>query len=344
MQNNTLSEKTRKWTEYEVLEHVASLREAQKENPAPLVLRSQINDLAIELYTDCYTCIEISKLLSMGKCTVYRVLKRNNIFKGEDRSVPKDVEENVVRMYRQGQEASKISEQLGITIPSVRWLLKKNKIPAHRTKIIQRKKKPDKETLEKAVQMYKEGIPFQNIKDELGINNSHLYDTIHKKGIPMRDGRSIKTKQRIAAEEEALRLYRDTDMLVREIKETTGIAYTTLKRLLIKRNIPFREKPLELTQEQKEEVACLYSEGWTNKAISEKTGIDVGRFLSILQEKNVPLKGRRESAIDKELQEKAILMYRQGYMLKEIRKATGIKDIYDVLKRYNISERRRFGE
>lgn len=59
----------KKWTEYEILYHVTSLREAQKEeDTVPLVLRSQINDLEFELYQDGYKYLEISKFLSMGKC------------------------------------------------------------------------------------------------------------------------------------------------------------------------------------------------------------------------------------------------------------------------------------
>ncbi|WP_163357912.1 IS630 transposase-related protein [Dysgonomonas sp. 25] len=240
MQNNTQAEKRKRWTEYEIVDYVASLREQQKEEPAPLVLRSKMNDLVGELYQDGYTCLEISKLLSMGKCTVYRVLKRKNIFKKQDRSIDKEVEESVVCMYRQGQEAKEISELLDITIPSIRWILKKNKVPSHRTRVFVKKEKPDEKVLEKAVQMYQKGIPYQDIKIKLGINNSHLYNTIRKSGVPLRGGCRVKTKQRIAAEEEAIRLYRDTDTYVRKIEEKTGIACRTLTRLLKARNIPFR--------------------------------------------------------------------------------------------------------
>ena len=269
MQNNTLAENRKRWTEYEIVDYVASLREQQKEVPAPLVLRSQINDLAGELYQDGYTCLEISKLLSMGKCTVYRVLKRKNIFIVHDRSIDKEVEKRVVCMYRKGQEAKQISESLAITIPSIRWILKKNKVPAHRLKVIVKKEKPDAKTLKKAVQMYREGIFHEDIKTELGINNSQLYNTLRKSSITLRGGVKVKTQQRIAAEEEAIRLYRYTNTGVREIEEKTGIACRTLNRLLKARNIPFRSQSFR--KKQKEEAAPLYRQGWTNKTISEKS-------------------------------------------------------------------------
>jgi len=303
MENNTQAEKRKKWVEYEVLEYVESLREAQKEDPAPLVFRAKINDLAGHLYIDGYTCLQISRLLSMGKCTVYRVLRRKNIFKAQDRSIPKEVEENVVSMYRQGQKARAISELLNITIPSIRWILIKNKIPAHRLRVIAKRDKPTKEILEKAVQMYHKSVPYEEIKAELGINNSHLYDALHERGVSLRGGHAVKTKERIAAEEEAIRLYRDTDTGAKQISKETGIPYTTLKRLLKKRSIPLRDKPLELEETQKEEAVRLYRQGWTYKAISEKTGVNTWRLQHILKKGNIALRGRMQAAITKKLQE-----------------------------------------
>lgn len=64
-----------------------------------------------------------------------------------------------------------------------------------------------------------------------------------------------------------------------------------------------------MNKKEKEEVAHLYKKGWTNKAISEKTGISPWKFIFILQKKNILLKGRREPAIDKELQERTMRMY-----------------------------------
>ena len=341
MKDNIPTEKGKKWPHYEVLEYVAALREQQKVNPAPAILRSKINDLCGELYLDGYTCLEITKLLSMGKCTVYRVLRRKNIFKEQDRSIPQELEKNVVQMYRQGQETRQISAQLDISVPSVRWILIKNKIPAHRTRIIVKKEKPDKKTLEKAVRMYQQGIPYQDIKTETGVNNSQLYQAIHKSGTPTRGGCKVKTKERVAAQEEAIRLYRDTDTSIRKIQEKTGIPFSTLSRLLKEKNIPLRGNP-QLKEEQIEEAIGLYREGWTNRAIYEKTGVSPGGLTWILQSRNIPLKGRRQSAIDRTLQEKVVHMYQEGYMIKEIRKQTGVKDIYDILKRYDILDRRRF--
>lgn len=342
MKNNASPPKRKRWNDAEIREYVSELREQQKEEPAPAVLRSKINDLAGRLYLDGYTCLEISRLLSMGKCTVYRVLRRKNIYKKKDRSLPKELEEAVVSLYCQGKEAREVSGLLHITVPSVRWILRKNRIPAHRIRVITKREKPDKEVLEKAVRMYSEGIRYRDIEKATGVNNARLYDAIHRSGVPTR-GRVAKAKERIAAEEEAIRLYRDTDTYIREIKEKTGVPFTTLRRLLEKRDIPLRGGP-GLEEGQIEEAIRLYREGWTNKAIYEKTGVSPSGLTFILQGRGIPLKGRRQPAAGKELQEKVIRMYREGYALEEIRKETGVKSIHDVLKRYNIPGRRRFGQ
>lgn len=336
------TKKEKKWKEYEILEYVAALREEQKVEPAPMILRSKIYDLAGLLYLDGYTCIEISKLVGMAVCTVYRVLRRKNIFKAQDRSIPKELEENVVQMYMQGQETRQISAQLGITVPSIRWILIKNKIPSHRTRIIIKKEKPGPKTLEEAARMYQEGILYQDIKTATGLNNTQLYDAVRKSGTRIRDGIKGKTKERIAAEKRAIHLYRNTNTYVGKITKETGIPFSTLTRLLKKRNIPLRGNP-QLKEEQIEEAIGLYRKGWTNKAIYEKTGVSPSGLTWILQSRNIPLKGRRQSAIDKDLQEKVISMYQEGYIIKEIIKQTGVKDIYTILKRYNIPNRDRLG-
>jgi transposase-like protein len=332
--------KERKWKEYEVLEYVAALREKQKKDPAPMILRSKINHLACILYLDGYTCLEIRKLLSLAKCTVYRILKRKGLFKAKDRSIPEELERNVVELYLQGKGRKEIGSLLNVSTPSIRWILIKNNIPARNPRVFVKKEKPGKKTLEEAVRMYREGIPYKDIKTATGVNNSQLYDTVHESGLPMRGGRSVKSKERIAAEEEAIRLYRDTDTYTRKIQEKTGIPFSTLSRLLKARNIPLRGNP-QLKEEQIEEAIGLYREGWTNSAIYKKTGVSPGGLTWILQSRNIPLKGRRESSIDKKLQEKVVQMYREGYMLKDIRKETGVRDISDVLKRYGIPRNRR---
>lgn len=47
--------------------------------------------------------------------------------------------------------------------------------------------------------MYLKDISSDDIKKELGIFNSQLYDTIYKAGVPTRDGHRVKTQKRIAA-------------------------------------------------------------------------------------------------------------------------------------------------
>lgn len=329
------AKKGKRWKHYEILEYVAALREEQKEEPAPMILRSKIYDLAGLLYQNGYTCKEISNLSGIAVITVYRVLKRKEIFRPQDRSIPKEVEKKAVRMYRQGQETRQISAQLQITIPSVRWILIKNKIPAHRKRTFVKKEKPDPRTLEEAVRMYQKGIPYQDIKMTMGINNSQLYDAIRKSGVHTRGGIKGKTKERKAAEKRAIHLYQNTNTPVRKIAEETGIAYSTLLRLLKEKNIPLRGKP-QLKEEQIKEAISLYHQGVTNKVIYEKTGVSPSGLTWVLKSRNIPLKGRRQSAIDKALQEKIVCMYQEGYMLKEIREETGVKDIYDVLKRYGI--------
>ncbi len=343
MKNKVSPPKIKRWNDAEIREYVSGLREEQKEDPAPMILRSKINHLACILYLDGYTCPEISKLLSLAKCTVYRVMKRKNIYKKNDRSLPKELERNVVELYLQGKGPKEIGGLLNITTPSIRRTLIKNNIPAHNPRVFVKKDKPDKEALDKAVRMYSEGIRSEDIKAAAGVNNAQLYDALHESGLPLRGGRSVKTKERIAAEEEAVRLYRDTDTYTRKIREKTGVPFSTLNRLLKARGIPLRGGA-HLTEEQIGEAIALYREGWTNSAIYRETGVSPSGLTWILQSRNIPLKGRRQSAIDKKLQEKVVQMYRDGHMLKDIRKETGVNDIYDVLKRYGISGRRRSGQ
>lgn len=75
--------------------------------------------------------------------------------------------------------------------------------------------------------MYLKDISSDDIKKELGISNSQLYDTIYKTGVPTRDGHRVKTQQRITAEEEAIHLYMHADIHICEIEPKTGIVNRT---------------------------------------------------------------------------------------------------------------------
>lgn len=432
MENNASVEKGRKWSEYDARQYIAALREEQKKEPALQVLRAKTNELACELYLDKYSCLEISEMISINVRTVYNVLRRNNLYKKNDRGFPKKLKDKVARLYKQGREIPEIRDSLQVTSASVRRILRQYNIPLRTARV--RKERPDDKTMERAVQMYQEGKAYPKIKTATGVSVFHLYETLHKNNIPLRgdyrgkeriaaeeealrlycdtdtstkaieiktgishhimarllrqrnipmrmppkptdkqikkavrmyqkgimqreiktitgvndfylynaihkldipmkDGKPVKTKERIAAENEAIRLYSETDTFMREIQEKTGIPIVTLGRMLKERNIPLRGRPL-IEKDQREEALRLYHEGLSFSAIYKKTGVSPGGLSWILQSGKIPLRGKK--VIDQATKKMVISMYKKGYAIAEIRDKTGVKGVHEVLKKYKV--------
>lgn len=323
MDDNTLAVKEKKWDEYEVSQYVKTLREQQKEDPSPAILRSKINELVYELYTDGYSCLEIARLLSLGRSTPYRILIRKGLYKKPELKITGELEEKVVDLYRQGDKLKEIAEQMNISESSVNKIINRNNV-SHRHKIIHtEKEKPDEQTLKKSIEMYEEGFTVQEIVNATGLYSSHhIYNALRESGIPMREGRRGSVEKKKKDQERAIRLYRKTKLTVAEISKEIGVSIKTFRKLLAERGIPLRP-PAGASDEQKEEAVRLYQQGWMLADIRQKTGVHSGTLGILLKNKGIPLRIKGEGF--QKMKEEAVRLYRQGVAIKEIEKQTGIR-------------------
>lgn len=323
MEVNVSTKKEKKLDEREVWEYVAALREQQKKDPAPAILRSKINELACELYLDGYVCSEIASLLSLHHGTPYKILVRKGIYKKPEPKITGEVEEKVVGLYRQGYKLKEIAGQMNICETSVGRIINRNNV-SHRHKIIHTEsKKPDDRALKKGIEMYKEGFTVQEIVAALGLYSSHyLYNALRECGIPMREGCRGSTKKRKKMQERAIHLYQTTDIPLSEILKKTVISSKAFRKLLMQREIPLRT-PAGASDEQKEEAVRLYQQGCALSDIRKKTGVHSGTLGKLLKKRSIPLRIKGEAY--REMKEEAVRLYRQGETIKEIEKQTGIR-------------------
>lgn len=328
-----------KWGEYEVRQHIAALREKQKEEPAPAILRAQTNHLICELYLDGYTCQEIRKLLSVSVSAVYRVLKHNGIFKKSDSGFPKRLKDKAAGLYKQGHEVVEIAGILHISPASVYNILHRYDIPLH-TEIAQ---KVNAKKMGKAIRMYQDGIPCLKIKAATGVCHDLLYVALHKRGIPLRE--KYKGKERREAEERAIHLYCNTDTYTQKIEEETGVPHSSLVGLLKKRNIPLRV-PLKPSKSQIDKAVRMYQEDIPYLDIKAATGMNNSQLYNALHERGVPMRDGVSVKTKERIaaEEKAIDLYCNTDMyLKEIGEETGIPmaSLTRLLKKRNVHLQRK---
>lgn len=335
MEANTQVTKGVKWDEYDVRQYVKALREQQKEDPSPAILRSKINDLVCELYLDGYTCPEIASLLSLSHSTPYRVLMQRGVYKKPEAIVTPKIEKKVVSMYRHGRSLKEIVEQTNISKASVRRIIIKNNVPCRR------KIKPDEHALKKGIEMYKEGFTMQDIVIATNLRSSyHLYIALRESGIPMREGCRGNTQKKKEAQERAIHLYRKTKLTLSEILKETGVSVKTFRKLLAQREIPLRP-PLGAAEEQKEEAVRLYQQGLSLADIRQKTGVHSGTLGILLKNRGIPLRIKNEFL--QKMKEEAVRLYQQGATIKEIEEKTGIRRtaLGNIRKEKNVPQDRK---
>lgn len=294
VEDNIQEIKRVRWEEYAIKEYVRDLREEQKINPSPFILRAKIHDLVCELYVDGYPCLEIADILSLGSNTPYRILKRKGIYKIPEPIIAKEVEDEVVNMYVNGIKVKEIVKQMNICKTSVNRIITRNNTP-RRCKVIRRKReKPEDHILKKSIEMYQEGFTVNDIMSATGLLSSHyLYYALRKSGIHMREGCRGKTQKKDAMIEQAIHLYQNGNLTILEITKKTGIPLSTFRKLLIKREIPFR-LPAGASEEEKEEAVRLYQEGWKLDYIRQKTNVHSATLGKLLKDRGIPLRKKKE--------------------------------------------------
>lgn len=144
----------------------------------------QRNDYIIEQYKNGRSTNQIADELNINSGTVYFALKKNNIEIKSRKNFDGHIEDKVdviVRMYKNGMSAYKISKESGISQPTVLRCLKKQGFD------LSSKSKRDnnnllKDKFDQVLELYNKGKNCNQISKILGHNRHHIKQLLEKNG------------------------------------------------------------------------------------------------------------------------------------------------------------------
>jgi transposase len=320
----------------------------------------------IELYSQGQTTEEIAKVFKVSSSCIARTLKRNNVErrvshdykKPKPRKIFAEQTEIIVKSYKEGISALKISKKLKVANQTVLRVLRKNNVE------IRKFKNPDSERKEprvktcfqkklnesqelNAVKLYKKGISLSNIAEVFNVSRSTINEIIEKNNLEKKGpgyyGKKINSDQ----EFQVLSLY-SQGLTVKDIGKQFEVDQVTISSVLKKHGvyiIPVEERVRKFNQEQEKEIVQLYNKGETIKDIAAMYEVSSTPITRILKENNIEIRQHPflkcknyETKIKKSQYPKLIKLYQSGQSMTDLAKQFQVtsQTISRILRKKNI--------
>lgn len=153
----------------------------------------------IEEYQNGITVSELAEKYKLGKTSIYRILKNNNIArtnihaKGYTscKKISPDDYQEIIKMYQEGMYATDIAQKYDVHKTTIRRLLRNHGIEIHR---FIRKSQFSDEEVQDMYKLYEEGWTQKKISQKYNVDETEIAFLFKKKGYEMRDQSHAKRK------------------------------------------------------------------------------------------------------------------------------------------------------
>jgi len=134
----------------------------------------------VEMHEGGLTLKSIADEMGISSTAVRNILKKYG--KETSRVVVDYDEEDIIQQYVSNEPVPQILEDNNISYAQLYTILRNHKVPTR--KAIRQDVK--QERLAQAVELYQDGVPLWNIKEETGIHQPTLHAELHRRHIPLR--------------------------------------------------------------------------------------------------------------------------------------------------------------
>lgn len=341
-------------------EHVQNYNKINQQNGKVTIITQEKKDKMVELYAQGLSANKIAKILNCGETTVARYISKQpnkdeleeaHKANSEIKPISKDIEKEIIELYKQGKSSFEIEKLLGIGSYRISNLLRNNEnwaeieaenLSNRKISIITQEK------IDKMVELYVQGKSTEEIAEIIKCDQStvrkHIFSQenkeelikLHNENIQVRDKKEaiIITPERL---DKIIELYK-SGKSYKQISEIIGCNQSTVKRKLVKLD-NYEELKIEnlknttkkiVTPKDVEKMVELFRQGENVKNIAKTLGYDATTINKYLEKQPNIEQLRSEnsqnstkvSVTDKDVQ-RMVDLYKQGKTTKEIAEILG---------------------